>query len=97
MARTPICRRRGQQPEAAHVSDTPESPDKPTFPRRFPRLGSQFQTKISKSNEPLERPPPECMSTEYPHLAEVEVKQEAIEHNGMYFILFFPFHDRKNP
>lgn len=91
MGRTPICRRGYQHHGEGEVPNTPESPDKPAFPRRFPRLGIQFQTKIPKSNEPLERPPPESCSADYPHLTETEAKQETIEQNGMYIFYFYRF------
>ncbi|KAG7373105.1 PLU-1-like protein [Nitzschia inconspicua] len=53
--------------------ESPRSPDRQVIPRRFPRIGSQFQTRISKSTEPLDRPIPDRMSAEYPHTTEYEV------------------------
>lgn len=81
MGRTPICRRRDQRQDLSSADD-PESPEKSSFPRRFPRLGIQFQTKISKANEPLERPPPELMSNIYPHITETEAEDKAGEQTG---------------
>jgi hypothetical protein len=51
----------------------PNSPDKHVIPRRFPRVGSQFQTRIAKWSDPLDRPPPDRMSVEYPYATEIEV------------------------
>jgi hypothetical protein len=53
--------------------ESPKSPDMPVIPRRFPRIGSQFQTRIAKSSDPLDRPLPERMSVEYPYVTEIEV------------------------
>lgn len=43
-----------------------------TIPRRFPRIGSVYQTRISKSTEPSDRPPPDRMSKDYPYISEIE-------------------------
>jgi hypothetical protein len=91
MGRNPIYRARGQPQDAAKAPEEPESPEKPAFPRRFPRLGSQFQTKMPQSNGPLERPSPERMSTEYPHITELEAEKETLLCNGMYFVVFCRF------
>jgi hypothetical protein len=53
--------------------ESPIPPDKQVIPRRFPRIGSQFQTKIAKGSDPLDRPPPDRMSEEYPYATEAEV------------------------
>jgi hypothetical protein len=52
--------------------DDPQLPDRPAYPRRFPRMGSQFQARITKTAENLSRPPPDLMSSEYPHISEKE-------------------------
>ena len=65
--------RRGQlQSPEPKITDDPQSPDRPEYPRRYPRLGNQFQTKFPKGKEPLDRLPPDLMSTEYPHVTEKE-------------------------
>jgi hypothetical protein len=55
--------------------ESPRSPDRQVIPRRFPRIGSQFQTRIGKSTEPLDRRPPDRMSTKYPYATEHEVNR----------------------
>jgi hypothetical protein len=47
------------------------------YTRRFPRIGSQFQTRITK-DEPSCRPLPDKFSLDYPHLSmkEVDMVQE---------------------
>ncbi len=41
--------------------------------RRFPRIGAQFQTRISKSTGFTIRPAPERMSVDFPYMSEKEV------------------------
>lgn len=92
MGRTPPIRRRalpqaqpqvqGQVHERARGET--EAPEKETFPRRHPRLGSQFQTKIAKLHHPSDRPKPEYLSKEYPHLTEEEAHGKAKGSNGMF-------------
>ena len=53
--------------------ESPRSPDRQIIPRRFPRIGSQFQTRIGKSTEPLDRHPPDRVSSEYPYVTQDEV------------------------
>jgi hypothetical protein len=50
-----------------------KSPDIQIIPRRFPRIGSQFQTRITKCCDPLDRQPPERMSVEYPYVTEISI------------------------
>jgi hypothetical protein len=47
--------------------ESPKSPSSQVIPRRFPRIGSQFQTRIPKSTDPLERPAPDVMSMDVPY------------------------------
>ena len=56
-----------------HYLESPRSPGSHVIPRRFPRLGSQFQTRIPKSTDPLERPTPALMSTEVPYATKEDV------------------------
>jgi hypothetical protein len=97
MARTPSIRARAYSHDATKAPGEPESPEKETFPRRFPRLGAQFQTKLPKSTEPLDRPPPERFSTEYPHITETEAKDKSLGPNGMYLEFFPGFWTAKDP
>ena len=55
-------------PEGDGKSEFPETPEKhdEAYARMFPRLGPQYQTRIGKDTEPLDRPKPMKMSTEYP-------------------------------
>ena len=78
-----------QSPSEPKITDDPQSPDKPAYPRRFPRLGSNFQTRVPKTKEPLERPPPVQMSAEFPHVCETERTQKIDLKSGEYCILFF--------
>lgn len=57
-------------------SDVPMTPERQAYPRRFPRLGSQFQTRISKSIEPSDRPSPLPMSVEFPYLTTLDVDEQ---------------------
>ncbi len=59
--------------EEKYHLESPRSPEKQVIPRRFPRIGGQFQTRIAKSTEPLNRPAPDRMSTAYPNVTEREV------------------------
>ena len=69
-----------------------DSPTKETFPRRYPRLGMQFQTKLPKTTRPLLREIPERMSLEYPHLTETNVKQnEGFRQNGTEYCMLLWF------
>jgi len=71
MGRTPIVRRKPTTPQdGTHVTDEDSSPTKEAYPRRFPRLGSQFQTRLPRSNDPLDRPLPKLISREHPHLSD---------------------------
>ena len=55
-----------------------------TIIRRFPRVGAQFQTRISKATGLSIRPTPERMSSDFPYLSEIEVEQRSsINENGM--------------
>ena len=54
----------------------PMTPEKELYPRRFPRIGSQFQTRISKSTEPSDRPSPMLLSTDFPYLTSDDVRKE---------------------
>lgn len=50
--------------------------------RRFPRIGAQFQTRISKSTGCTLRPTPERMSVDFPYISEKEaVKFDCSESN----------------
>lgn len=59
-----------------NILDDPQSPDRPGYPRRFPRMGSQFQARINKTAESFTRPPPDLMSSQYPHVPETKVERE---------------------
>jgi hypothetical protein len=53
--------------------------------RRFPRVGAQFQTRISKSTGPSIRPTPERMSVDFPYISEKEAGQpHQVLVNGMF-------------
>jgi hypothetical protein len=56
--------------------DVPMTPEKELYPRRFPRLGSQFQTRISKSTEPSDRPAALLLSVDFPYLTTQDVDKE---------------------
>lgn len=52
--------------------------------RRPPRVGSQFQTRISKSTGFTIRPTPERMSVDFPYISEKEAgESDEIQSNGM--------------
>jgi hypothetical protein len=52
--------------------------------RRFPRVGAQFQTRISKSIGQSIRPIPERMSVDFPHISEKDSeKRDQVHANGM--------------
>jgi hypothetical protein len=52
--------------------------------RRFPRIGAQFQTRISKSIGLSIRPIPELMSVDFPYISEKEAEQrDQVQANGM--------------
>jgi hypothetical protein len=68
--------------------DDPQSPDRPAYPRRFPRIGGQFQTRISKARDQLERPLPELMSSEFPHVSEEEFQGNKDSNKGRSLIFF---------
>ena len=53
-----------------------------TIPRRFPRIGSLYQTRISKSTEPSDRPTPDRMSKDYPYISEVEEHKGKVKFNN---------------
>ena len=76
--------------------ESPITPDKQIIPRRFPRIGSQFQTKVANWSEPLDRPPPDRMSEEYPYATEAEViingKMSVAEMTTGDGRLLLPFH-----
>lgn len=79
-----------------YMLESPKSPDKQVIPRRFPRIGSQFQTRIAKSTDPLDRPLPDLMSAEYPYVTEFEVVSngnvrfsDANSEQGRSFVLKF--------
>lgn len=54
--------------------------------RRFPRLGSQYQTRISnKFTEPSARPVPVKMSANFPYISENEAEQkDYLDINGRF-------------
>ena len=104
MGRSPLVRRqyralyRGQN--AADTEPDPDGTEKPTFPRRFPRLGREFQTKIAKptteapyDTHSASRPPAKLMSVSYPHITEAEeqcqTKEPNSECNGFDFVYIF--------
>jgi hypothetical protein len=93
MGRSPLVRRPIRaQIRAQDVPRSPfdlDSPEKVTFPRRFPRLGREFQAKIARpanantaSNEQVSRPPPDLMSASYPHVSKDEEQLSYTETNG---------------
>ena len=52
--------------------------------RQFPRVGAQFQTRISKSTDFTIRPAPKRISVDFPHILEQEARPaEQNETNGM--------------
>lgn len=54
--------------------------------RRFPRVGAQFQTRISKSTGFTIRPAPERMSVDFPYISEKEAGEvDQARANGMYY------------
>ena len=94
MAKSPSIRRqiRATFRSDSNPPDMPISADKSvTFRRRFPRLGSQFQTRIRKSHEPLERPSPDLMSSEFPFISEEEAQARDLEPKSEYFVFWRNF------
>jgi hypothetical protein len=92
MVKPPIVRRTGPvraqcSRDSNHASSPDSSSENPTFPRRFPRLGKEFQTKMPKTDRlplaaaplQLKRPPPDFMSTDYPFISEREVQSNQLE------------------
>ena len=72
------------QPERMVLDDGDGSSHQQSPVRRFPRVGAQFQTRISKSTGPSVRPTPDRMSVNFPFLSEKEVDQRGDLHvNGM--------------
>ena len=64
-----------------------ELEEAPRFKRMKPRVGIQYQTKVSKGPLPSDqyestRPIPSQQSTEYAHLTEKEVKEYQEGHKG---------------
>ena len=85
MGRSPLVTRqyrahiRGQNVSGT-LPDT-DGTEKPHFPRRFPRLGREFQTKVAKQvvvdagdADLSSRPTPQLMSTSYPHITKDEAQ-----------------------
>ena len=67
MGRNPTTESPPSSPEVEGKSEFPETPEKhEAYPRMFPRIGPQYQTRIGKETEPLDRPKPQKISTEYP-------------------------------
>ena len=55
-----------------------------SIPRRFPRIGAQFQTRISKSTGHTIRPAPDRMFVDFPYVLEKEAGERVeVEVNGM--------------
>eukprot|EP00934_Nitzschia_sp_Nitz4_P003000 Nitzschia sp. Nitz4//scaffold59_size112058//52291//59043//NITZ4_004109-RA/size112058-snap-gene-0.34-mRNA-1//1//CDS//3329555123//2990//frame0 len=67
MPRDPVQRRGGRRDTGA-TAEVVESPQKSDFHRRPARVGNQFQTRISKSTDLLERPLPYIMSVDFPYV-----------------------------
>lgn len=58
------------------LDEEPKSPGKQLYPRRFPRIGSQFQTRISKdADEPCDRGVADEMSIDFPYLSVLEAME----------------------
>jgi hypothetical protein len=56
-----------------------------TFSRRFPRLGSAYQTKAPASTEDCYQPtrrPPALLSREYPQSTQAEIDEDLLEVEG---------------
>ena len=99
MGRSPLVTRqyrahiRGQNVAGA-LPDT-YGAEKPHFPRRFPRLGREFQTKFAKhvsadagDADLASRPTPELMSTSYPHITKDEEQCSQKEPISEYYCSF---------
>ena len=52
---------------------SPVQEDKPLYPRRHPRVGSQFQTKVPKLYRTSQRPLPQLMSKDFPHVKACDI------------------------
>lgn len=65
------------------------SPKEVTFFRRFPRLGSAFQTKVPSdvpdSYQPL-RKPPVLLSKEYPDVAYSDIEEDTTMDSGEFLV-----------
>lgn len=57
----------------------PMTPEKELYPRRLPRIGIQFQTRIPKSTAPSDRPAPFLMSVDFPYLSRDDVQKEQLQ------------------
>lgn len=79
-------------------SDSDMSLEKATFKRVKPRLGSQYQTKVTRFEHSLqktphhhhdhcsERPLPDLMSIEHPHISKQEAQSSAQDEHGEFSI-----------
>ena len=96
MGRPSIQYSRTTRAGASHADDETSLSSAVTFKRRFPRIGTTFQSKLPKAlptsegGEPYttNRPIPDQMSTEIPTLTENEVKllKEGKSTAGKFFI-----------
>ena len=77
---------RGSQPDQIGLGDGEDAPLKDdSIVRRFPRIGAQFQTRISKSAGQSVRTTPERMSIDFPYISEKEaLEQDRLHVNGMF-------------
>lgn len=71
--------RRSQPDDTSSMEDDDASSHEQGIVRRFPRIGSQFQTRISKSTAFTMRPTPERMSVDFPYISEREA--ESLDHS----------------
>ena len=67
---------RRSQPDHMVLGDGEGSLNEESPVRRFPRVGAQFQTRISKSTGPSIRPTPDRMSVDFPYISEKEAEQQ---------------------
>ena len=57
----------------------------PTIPRRYPRMGSSYQTKVQASVEDSYQPSrqaPVPLSKEFPDISQADVSDDIISYNG---------------
>lgn len=79
-------------------SESDMAPEKETYKRVKPRLGSQYQTKVAKFDQHSrqtphhcdfycsERPPPDLMSIEHPHTSKQEAQRCIHDEHGEFLI-----------